>query len=181
MPVHRFLTVMGILGLLLLVASPASRAQRGQERATRLDEIRLAEAVEEFLATLARGEVDDAFQQILRGSPVADETEQVEHLVTQTENALRAYGAFRGSERLDIRSIGQSLVFLRYLYKTERLPLVWFFAYYRPDAQAEWNLVVIRFDTDLRNALSRGGLPVAKATRVGQGGGKAAHRVHLRV
>jgi len=48
-----------------------------------------------------------------------------------------------------VRCRGSSLVYLRYLYKTGRLPLVWYCTFYRSRPDAAWTLVAVRFDTEL--------------------------------
>jgi hypothetical protein len=50
--------------------------------------------------------------------------------------------------------IGRDLVLLRYLYKGENFPVVWYFTFYRTTAAGEtgpgtWRTIAVRFDTDL--------------------------------
>lgn len=146
--------------LLLIFGPAASRAQRGQSDRESNEEIAVLGEVEDFLYRLARRDLEDAYNQLLVGSPFANQKEQVEQLTARTEMLLAAYGDFVGIERIDVRRVGQSLAYVRYLYKTEELPVVWFFTYYQVEAGANWKLVAVRFDTNLETLIG-----TAAATR----------------
>ena len=73
-------------------------------------------------------------------------------LVDKTKDLEKNYGKFRNGERIEAKRIGKDLVLLKYLYKCESLPIVWYFSFYRSDATADssnWVLVAVRYDTEL--------------------------------
>ena len=58
-----------------------------------------------------------------------------------------------GHDAASVKTIGNDLVILRYLYKAERFPVVWHFYYYRPASsgtapKGDWNLIEIRFEDE---------------------------------
>lgn len=54
-----------------------------------------------------------------------------------------------------IKSVGKDVVLLKYLYKCEKFPVVWYVAYYRDFTRAvtasddRWVVISIRFDTQV--------------------------------
>lgn len=62
-------------------------------------------------------------------------------------------------EFLDDRTIGQDIILVRYLYKSESYPVVWYFTFYRSQtvrssvdtatSAGTWNCIGIKFDTNL--------------------------------
>jgi hypothetical protein len=60
---------------------------------------------------------------------------------------------FRGLEKIDSRRVATDLVVMKYLYKCERFPVVWYFTFYRSAAagaaNGQWAIVTIRFDAEL--------------------------------
>ena len=59
------------------------------------------------------------------------------------------YGAFVAAEQVRRKQVGNDLVLLTYLYKAERYPVVWRFAFYRPRPSDKWTVVSLRFDSKL--------------------------------
>jgi len=131
------------VALLLAVASlslPRSMAQAPQEPAN---------AAHAFLTALT-GDVDAAYKTLLEESPLASDPERVKKVVSDTKKLFgpkSAYGSPRKDEaieRIKAERVGNDLAVLRYLYKFDRLPVVWHFTYYRTDEK--WVLVGVRFD-----------------------------------
>ena len=65
-------------------------------------------------------------------------------------------GAYRGFDRVYTKQVGSDLVFMKYLYKCSKLPVLWHLTFYRPPVGTElgpdsrsWQVIAIRFDTDL--------------------------------
>lgn len=107
----------------------------------------LQDATEDFLAGLAIDQ-EKAFQALLSSGPLEDETDK---LLPKTQE-LKKFGAFPGADGVELvklQRIGRDVVLLKYLQKFERLPVVWHFTYYRPDADDEFTLITVRFDTEL--------------------------------
>ena len=87
-----------------------------------------------------------AFKTLLDKSSLAG-TEDIQRLTAAAAEFPKKYGTYIGSERVAHRKVGQDLILLTYLYKSERFPIVWRFAFYRP--RTTWNLVSVRFDSKL--------------------------------
>lgn len=98
-----------------------------------------------------------AFDNLIQGGPlsVAERDGDVLELVERHKRLLEKYGARVGEpERISVKRFGQDLVLLKYLYKTENFPIVWYFTYYRPHPEESlpregWFVVSLRFDTRL--------------------------------
>ena len=101
------------------------------------------------------GQAQAAFTDLLSGSPLLKQESALAKLIDQTAKltASEKYGAYRSHERIRLRTIGRDLVLLRYLYKCENYPIVWYFTFYRTSPAAatapSWRVISVRFDTDL--------------------------------
>ncbi len=113
--------------------------------------------VRPFLEGVSGGETQQAFDELLRGSPLLmKKGEAIKTLVEQTNQLQGKFGRYRNFERLDARHIGTDLVLMRYLYKCDDFPVVWYFTFYRPPPRTEapagdnaWRVIIVRFDTQL--------------------------------
>jgi hypothetical protein len=106
----------------------------------------------EFLQGISRdgdSVIESWYQKLLAGSPLADSPERLKTMIERTRDLSKKYGKYRGVEILPTRRIGQDLVLIKVLHKFERLPVVWYFTYYRPGSADKWTLVTVRFDTEL--------------------------------
>ena len=64
---------------------------------------------------------------------------------------------FNDSTNLGQATIGNDLVLMKYLYKCETFPVVWYFTFYRTSPRGErtadtgdsWRVIIVRFDTEL--------------------------------
>lgn len=147
-----------VLGLSLLAVPAATTAQRPGSEVRASDFAELGARVERFLERISEGRVEVAYDELLAESLILDDAEQMADLVEKTRGALGTlgdYGPFVGVERVRADSVGSSLVYLRYLYKTGRLPMVWYCTFYRPRLDADWTLVAVRFDTELEGLFHR--------------------------
>ena len=110
-----------------------------------------------FLEAVSMGEAQSAYQRLLAGSPLAKQTDAVKSLVEKTQGLKAKYGEYRTFERIAAKRVGNDLVLLRYLYKFEHFPVIWYLTFYRtpqciaPAAESPgaWRVVIVRFDTDL--------------------------------
>lgn len=104
---------------------------------------------EAFLAGL-RGNVEDAYAALLKDGPLPRDKERLSKVVADTKKLFSMeahYGKSRAEnavERVKAQRIGNDVVLLRYLYKFDQLPVVWYFAFYR--AGDRWVAVSVRFD-----------------------------------
>ena len=113
--------------------------------------------VSQFLEGVSLGTAQQACQELLAGSQLLKQTKAVEALVQRTNELKGKYGEYRAFERIAAKRVGSDLVLLRYLYKCENFPVVWYFSFYRTpprgDIPAEnsnhWRAITVRFDTQL--------------------------------
>jgi hypothetical protein len=110
----------------------------------------------QILESVSLGTTKTAYEQLLAGSPLLKQTEAVEDLVRKTEQLNDRYGQYVEFEPIASRRVGRDLVLLRYLYKCESFPVVFYFTFYRTprtDMPAEksnnWWVIIVRFDTEL--------------------------------
>ena len=113
--------------------------------------------VTRFLEAVSLGQVDAAYDELLASSPTLKRTEGLADLKNKTRELEKRYGAYRSFERVGLRRIGQDVVLLKYLYKCENFPVVWYFTFYRPGTSAGdtlpagrgWRVIALRFDTQI--------------------------------
>lgn len=112
--------------------------------------------VTKFLEGVSSGDAQGAFKELLQGSQLITQTEAVQALVTKTSRMQEQFGQCRGFEQVDAKQIASDLILMRYLYKCENFPVVWYFAFYHTPAPEElsaeigtWRVITVRFDTRL--------------------------------
>lgn len=144
--------IISTLAAAVLMAGAAGAP--AQENATLND--KLAARVSQFLEGVGRGQTQAAYDELLRGSLLITQTKAVEALVAKTGQIPEQYGKYRAFEPVDSKQIGNDLVLMRYLYKCENFPVVWYFTFYRTPAPVEltaengtWRVITVRFDTRL--------------------------------
>ncbi|MBX7166026.1 MAG: hypothetical protein K1X74_06725 [Pirellulales bacterium] len=116
----------------------------------------VTERIELFFRDISADRVRDAFTGLLAGSPLAKQTAAVDALVTKTPELARLYGPARNFEQITARRIGTDVLVLKYLYKCETFPVVWYFTVYRTfdrtaaaNDPGRWIVVAVRFDTEI--------------------------------
>jgi hypothetical protein len=90
---------------------------------------------------------------------LAKQTEAVKTLIDKTNELKAKYGECRKFERIAARRVGEDLVMLKYLYKCEDFPVVWYFTFYRTPSRSDvaltdsgsWRAIIVRLDTDLES------------------------------
>ena len=112
--------------------------------------------VSQFLEGVSLGTTQTAYQELLVGSPLLKQTKEVEALVKKSDQLKDRYGPYREFERIAARRVGKDLILLKYLYKCENFPVVFYFTFYRTprtdtstEANNTWRLIIVRFDTEL--------------------------------
>ncbi len=141
--------------LLVLVGG---RASRGADAPPEPDPIlkQLDARVAQFLKDVSMRDTQRAYQELLIGSRLIRQGKALEELTEKTQQLQKKYGQYCGFEQIAARRVGSDLVLLRYLYKCEDFPVVWYFAFYRASPAGEavlettpWRVVTVRFDTKL--------------------------------
>jgi hypothetical protein len=146
----------GLLMVLILLAG--GRVSPGEEVPPEKDPVLvdLDAKVSRFLEGISMQETQNAYQGLLVGSRLLKQEKALQELIQRTKQLQTKYGPYRRFEQIAAKRIGSDLVLLRYLYKCEDFPVVWFFAFYRtptpgetPPEKAPWRVVTVRFDTEL--------------------------------
>lgn len=148
-----------VSALLLPVILFMSAAQTSAQEATKDKDPVLAaleSRVSQFLEGVSLGQTQAALQELLAGSPLLKKTDALKELIAKTNELETKYGKYRAFEELSARRVGEDLVLMKYLYKCDNFPVVWHFCFYRTPTPVEtpakpgaWNVVTVRFDTDL--------------------------------
>lgn len=150
---YRTATCLGML-LLLFAGGRISPAQEPPaEPDTELG--KLDARINLFLEGVSGDDVQTAYEELLAGSQLLKQ-KALKELIDQTTE-LKKYGKCHGFEQIAVKSIGKDLVLLKYLYKCEDFPVVWYFSFYRtpaaaatpPSEMGPWRVVTVRFDTEL--------------------------------
>ncbi len=135
-------------------------ASSGQNTAEPADaEIqRLNSQVEQFFSLLSDGRQDEAFEDLLANSQALSRSPSIAELKRAAQELERRFGRYRGSEQVEARRVGKDVIVLKYLYKCDAFPVVWYFTFYRtavldemPAPAVSWTLITVRFDTQVES------------------------------
>jgi hypothetical protein len=108
------------------------------------------EITEKFFKMVQSGKIPEAYDQLFAGSQIPDQKPQaVDLLKRQTASGLPMYGNILGVELIREEKIGQSLVRLVYILKSEMAPTVWEFYFYKP--KSDWFLGNILFNDEFKS------------------------------
>ena len=117
----------------------------------------LTQRVATFFGHLKDPSVDaaNAFADLLADGPLSDQPAKLEGFVDSYDKLQASYGGLLAAKPVNIKRLGEDLALLTYLYETERFPIVWRFAFYRPPLEPlespDWFVVRLSFDTDLEH------------------------------
>jgi hypothetical protein len=100
-----------------------------------------------FFAYLQRREVDQAYDQLTRGTKIAEHAEDVKMLKSKTKDAIAVFGALGGYEVVDTRKVGDRLISYRVISLGKDFPLLWRFYFYKP--VDSWRLIDMRVEDRL--------------------------------
>jgi hypothetical protein len=121
----------------------------------------LKEKAEAFFTHLVgpMPDADHAVRAMVAGGPLEARAEDVKKLIEQAQSLDARIGPYKHHELVSSRNVGSDLVFLRYLYKGDRYPAIWYFTFYRTNGSVagtkkEWSVISLRFDTKVE-ALDR--------------------------
>jgi hypothetical protein len=141
-----------LLWSLLLLAPKASWAQEPADATV----ARLHGRASQFLETVADGEPQSALEDLLQGSQLRKQAQGLQDVIQKSKDLESRYGKFKAVERISAKRVGKDLVLLKYLYKCENYPVVWYLTFYRDfsrpataEVEENWILIGLRFDTEL--------------------------------
>lgn len=106
-----------------------------------------SETIDMFFLGLKAGQIDAAYDGLVKGSVIADRREDVANLKDRTRHALDEFGPISGYEVLEERTVGSTLLRRTCISFNSDLPLRWRFYFYK--AQGTWKLVDLRIDDGL--------------------------------
>ncbi|MDO5582250.1 MAG: hypothetical protein Q4G69_14070 [Planctomycetia bacterium] len=97
-----------------------------------------------------------ALEEILKNSPISSDEKLLDDLASRVKDINTRFGAYLSFEEIGSKSIGSDLVVIRYLYKCQNYPVVWYFTFYRPIVKTgdtalsrRWMLIGFRYDSNL--------------------------------
>jgi len=100
-----------------------------------------------FFSYLQRKEVDQAYDQLTRGTKIAERAEDVKTLKSKTTEAITVFGPILGFDSVVKKNVGARLVSYTMLSLGKEFPLRWRFYFYKP--QDTWRLIDLRVDDRL--------------------------------
>lgn len=110
--------------------------------------------VNRFLDGVSAEDAQAAYEDLLAGSQLLRQ-KALTGLVEKTTE-LKKYGKCHEFEQIGVKPVGKDLVLMKYLYKCEDFPVIWYFSFYRTPSgttatadNGVWRIVSVRFDTRL--------------------------------
>ena len=137
----------------LAALPPWAAAQDSVGAELQPDVAAIKEKIDAFFNQLAgpMPDAEHAVRAIIADGPLQSRTEDIKKLIDQAQALDARVGPHKAHEPVSSRNVGSDLLFLRYLYKGERYPVVWHFTFYRTLSSAglktDWKLISLRFDT----------------------------------
>jgi hypothetical protein len=122
-----------LVGLLLITTAQYSYAKEP------------IEFTAEFFKLVQAGKISEAYDGLFVGSQIpAQKPQAVDMLKRQTSSGLPLYGNIVGIEKIRDEKLGNSIVRLVYVLKSEIAPTIWEFYFYKP--KSEWFLANVKFN-----------------------------------
>lgn len=100
-----------------------------------------------FFSYLQRKEVDQAYDQLTRGTKIAERAEDVKTLKAKTREAISVFGPILGYDFVAKKNVGARLVSHTIVSLGKEFPLRWRFYFYK--SQETWKLIDLRVDDRL--------------------------------
>lgn len=105
------------------------------------------EKMDLFYLALKAGQVDAAYDALVKDTIIAERKEDVTGLKERTKQAIDSYGPIAGYEVVDEKVVGSMLLRRTCISLNADLPLRWRFYFYR--SEGAWRLVDMRVDDAL--------------------------------
>lgn len=97
-----------------------------------------------FFTSLQKGEVDQAYENLTKGSKIAERPDDMKALKDKTKEAINLFGNIQGSELLETKLVGKRLLRRTYISLGKEFPLRWRFYFYH--TTSVWRLIDLRVD-----------------------------------
>lgn len=101
----------------------------------------------EFFGSLEKGQIDEAYANLTKGSKIIEKPEDLRVLKQKTKEAIEVFGAIQGYELVETKPVGTKLMRRTYLSLGAEYPLRWRFYFYL--ANNRWRLIDLRVDDRL--------------------------------
>ncbi|MGL6194409.1 MAG: hypothetical protein ACRC2T_06255 [Thermoguttaceae bacterium] len=165
-----FILVAGLYSVFFAVRENSGAETTAPDATT--EQLMLERRIETFFTNLTsssgnttRTAFDDLFRDVLSSRSTTNEV--IEQLVSKyTELKNSGIGFPRGCERLETKCVGKDLIIMKYLFKYDNYPVVWYFTFYKSvrtvstvspttisSGTQNWFLIGVRFDTNLEPLL----------------------------
>ena len=132
-----------ILNALVFATALAAPVALVQEKA-------LPERQVAFLKAVQAGKIQDAYKELLRGSPILEKQADVDNLVAQTEKGVGIYGGVTSFEDMGLLRQHRNVAFGVSVLACEKAPLYFYFVWFRPREEAPWRIQNAWFDDNSR-------------------------------
>jgi len=153
-----------------LFAQPEAKGTEPQKEAATVEPLASKEQVALFFRVLTEGRVDAAYDQLLKGTKIAEMPKDVATLKAKTREAIRVFGDINGCDFVSEQTVGSRinggphLVRLTYISLGKHLPIRWRFYFYNANSsmsypagfgtepvivRGTWKLIDIRIDDRL--------------------------------
>lgn len=103
--------------------------------------------VGEFFELLEKGQIEEAYAGLTKGSKIIEKPEDLRVLKQKTKEAIEAFGTIIGFELFETKPVGSRLIRRTYLSLGSEYPLRWRFYFY--NANSRWRLIDMRVDDKL--------------------------------
>ena len=100
-----------------------------------------------FFALLTKNQVDQAYDYLVNGTKIAEDSDEVVNLKAKTKDAIKVCGDIQGYEQVVVQNVGTHLMRSTYISLGTAFPMRWKFYFYRVDRT--WKLIDIRIDDGL--------------------------------
>ena len=134
-----------------MVFQPGSTVPSGMEIDPNPGQLKLdadlGKKIGDFFLAIRKKKIDEAYDQLTKGSKIADKAEDVATLKKQTKKAVDFFGEIQGYEVIAVHPVGTQLLRVTYLSLGKDMQLRWRFYFYR--SESNWKLVDIGVDDRL--------------------------------
>ena len=132
---------MKVIAVLALVSAAGLASFTPQETAGRPGST--AARQEAFFESVKAGEIEKAYEVLLKGSGLEGKNDQVVNLVEATDRGVKLYGGVQGWDNFGIVKPEKHQGFGLGLIRCAQKPIYVYFAWYRPEERAPWAITSV--------------------------------------
>ncbi|MEA3189363.1 MAG: hypothetical protein QOD99_3193 [Chthoniobacter sp.] len=140
-----------LLVILILATSGMAKAQTGSEAAVAETPAKMAisvrQQIDSFFIAIEKHQIDAAYDQLTKGTKIAERAEDIATLKSKTQQATQLFGDLLGHEMVELKNVSGHLLRATYISLGKDYPLRWRFYFY--NGGDAWRLIDIRVDDRL--------------------------------